>query len=64
MRAYSLVSALTFTLVAIMHLLRVVQSTPVLIGTWDAPMAASWAAVVVAGALAVWGFRMAATSQA
>lgn len=63
MRAYCRVSALTFIVVAAMHLLRVLRGTPVLIGTWQAPMAASWVAVVVAGALAVWAFRLAATSQ-
>jgi hypothetical protein len=59
-RTYCTVSAVVFTVVAIAHLVRAVQGMPVMIGTWPAPTAVSWLAVVVAGALALWGFRLSA----
>jgi hypothetical protein len=61
-RTYCTVSAVVFAVVAIAHLVRAVQGMPVVIGTWPAPMAISWLAVVVAGGLASWGLRLAARS--
>jgi uncharacterized membrane protein len=57
-RTYCTVSAVVFAIVAIAHLVRAVQATPVIVGSWPAPMATSWLAVVVAGGLALWGFRL------
>ena len=57
-RTYCTVSAVVFAIVAIAHLVRAVQGTPVIVGSWPAPMAISWLAVVVAGGLALWGFRL------
>jgi len=37
-----------------------VQGMPVQIAGWEAPIAVSWLAVVVAGGMAIWGFRLAA----
>jgi uncharacterized membrane protein (DUF4010 family) len=59
-RPYCAVSALVFALVALAHLWRAVQAVPLQIGSWQAPTSISWLAVVVAGALAVWGLRLAA----
>ena len=58
-RTYCTVSAVVFAIVAIVHLVRAVQATPVVIGNWSAPTAISWVAVVIAGGLALWGFRLA-----
>jgi hypothetical protein len=33
------------------------------IGTWPAPTAVSWLAVVIAGGLAVWGVRLSASAR-
>jgi len=57
-RTYCTVSAVAFAVVAIAHLVRAVRGLPVVIGTWPAPMAISWLGVVVAGGLALWGFRL------
>ena len=54
---YRTVSGLVFGLIAILQLIRAVTQTPVQIGTAAIPVGASWVAVVVAGALAVWAFR-------
>ena len=57
-RTYCTVSGVVFAVVAIAHLVRAVQGMPVMVGTWPAPTAISWLAVVVAGGLALWGFRL------
>ncbi len=54
---YRTVSGLVFALVALMHLVRAVRGLPVLVGDWQVSVAMSWAAVVVAGGLAIWAFR-------
>lgn len=51
------VSGLVFALVALMHPVRAVRGLPVLVGDWQVSVAMSWAAVVVAGGLAIWAFR-------
>ncbi|HKQ60757.1 MAG TPA: hypothetical protein VJS92_05680 [Candidatus Polarisedimenticolaceae bacterium] len=58
-RPYLLLSAGIFGLVALMHVLRVILAVPVSIGETVVPPAASWLGLVAAGALAVWGFRLA-----
>ncbi len=55
--SYRAVSGLVFALVALMHLVRAVRGLPVLVGDWQVSVAMSWAAVVVAGGLAIWAFR-------
>ena len=62
-RTYCMLSAVVFAVVAIAHLVRAVQATPVVIGGWGAPVWISWAAVLVAGGLALWGFRLSAGRQ-
>jgi hypothetical protein len=57
-RTYCTVSAIVFAVVAIAHLVRAVQGMPVVVGTWPAPTAISWVGAVIAGGLAVWGFRL------
>jgi len=59
-RTYCTVSAIVFAVVAVAHLVRAVQGMPVVIGTWQTPTAISWLAVVVGGALSLWGFRLSA----
>jgi hypothetical protein len=63
-RSYCLVSSLVFTIVAIAHLARAVAGWPIQLGGWEAPLAASWAATLGAGALAIWGFRQAGRGEA
>ena len=58
-RSYCLVSSLAFAIVAAAHLVRALAGSPLLIGGWPAPLAASWVAAVGAGALAAWGLRAA-----
>ena len=54
--SYAIVSALIFVLVAIMHVVRLVNRWTVQIGPYNVSMNVSWAALVVAALLAIWGF--------
>jgi phosphoglycerol transferase MdoB-like AlkP superfamily enzyme len=61
-RTYLLVSAAIFSLVALLHLARVVFGWSAVIGGWSVPMWLSWVALIVAGALAYFGFSLARQS--
>ncbi len=56
-RSYAAVSATLFSLVALLHLYRVlITHTVVTIDALTVPVTASWVGFVVSGALSVWGF--------
>ena len=54
--AYAVISALIFAVVAIAHVLRLVNQWTVVIGPYNISMNVSWAALVVSALLAIWGF--------
>jgi hypothetical protein len=60
--AYLLVTASIFSLVCLLHLARIVFAWSMVIGHWGVPMWLSWVGVIVAGALAYFGFSLAAQS--
>ncbi len=60
MRTYLVVSAVAFSAVALMHILRLSLNWPVDLAGWTVPLWFSWIGLVVAGALCIWGFRLAA----
>ena len=53
--SYAAVTVLIFAIVAIMHLVRIVSRWPVVIGPHNIPMNVSWAGLIVAALLALWG---------
>ena len=55
-KTYMTVSATLFLIVAIMHLLRIIFGWSVEIGGLSIPFWVSWLGVLVAGALAYFGF--------
>jgi hypothetical protein len=55
-KSYAIVSALIFALVAVGHVVRLVQGWSVAIGPYNVSMNVSWAALVVSALLAIWGF--------
>ena len=57
-RPYCLVSGVLFALVALAHLLRIVNDIPVLVDDYDVPMLLSWIGFAVPAGLAVWAFRL------
>ena len=58
-RQYALVAALVFTVVAVLQLARALYGWPVIIGSIEIPVAASWVAAAVASVLAIIGFMTA-----
>ena len=54
--AYAAVSALIFAIVSVMHVVRLINRWPVVIGPYNISMNVSWAGLVVAALLAIWGF--------
>jgi hypothetical protein len=63
MKAYLGVSGAIFGIVALLHLLRLALDWPARIGTWSVPMWVSWAALLLAGGLCVWAFRLLGASR-
>jgi hypothetical protein len=53
---YAAVSALIFAIVAIAHLIRIINRWSVAIGPYNVSMNVSWVALVVSALLAIWGF--------
>jgi hypothetical protein len=54
--SYAVVSALIFAIVAIMHVVRIINRWPVAIGPYNISMNVSWVGLVVGALLAIWGF--------
>ena len=57
-RSFLLVAAIVFTLVFLLHVLRLVYGWSAMIGGWTVPIWVSWIGVVVSGLLALEGFRL------
>ena len=57
-RTYFLISGLIFAIVAVVHLWRIIYQFEVVIGTWSAPMVASWIGFIAAGILSYCGFTL------
>ncbi len=64
MRAYLRVSGLLFGLVAVGHLVRVVRRWPLLVGGYPVPALASLVALIGAGLMAVWAWRLLSRDEA
>ena len=54
---YAAISALIFALVALGHLLRIVNQWTVQIGPLGVPMSVSWIGLVITALLSIWGFK-------
>jgi hypothetical protein len=57
-KTFSLAAGLIFSLVALLHLVRIFEEWPVIIGDWSVPKSVSWVALIVAGGLALLGLRL------
>jgi uncharacterized protein YacL len=62
-RAYLLVTAVIFSLIALLHLVRIIIGWSVMLASWSVPMWLSWVALIVTGALAYFGFSLATQSS-
>jgi hypothetical protein len=57
-RTYFFISGLIFAIVAIVHLLRIIDQSPIIVGTWGVPMSVSVIGLIVAGILSYFGFTL------
>ena len=55
---YCVVSGVLFALVALAHLLRIVNDVSILLDGNAVPMYVSWIGFIVPAALALWAFRL------
>ncbi|MBT8140905.1 MAG: hypothetical protein HKN88_03925 [Gammaproteobacteria bacterium] len=55
---YLVVSAIVFLSVAIIHLVRILQSLPVMVSDWSLPMAVSWCGLAITGFMAYWAYSL------
>ncbi|MEO8547525.1 MAG: hypothetical protein ABI422_04070 [Sphingomicrobium sp.] len=56
-RPFTLLAAAIFALMALVHLYRIVTHFQIILGSHEAPMAASWLAIIITGLLAVMLYR-------
>jgi hypothetical protein len=57
-KAYLIVSTIIFSLVAVMHLLRLVLGWSVMLGMTSIPLWVSLLAVLVSASVAIWGMSL------
>lgn len=55
---FHIVAGAIFSLVLILHVLRIAFGWQVAVGDWSAPMWVSWLAIIIAALLAVESFRL------
>ena len=56
-KTFCMLAGIIFTLVALFHLVRIYMDWPVMIADWSVPKWVSWLGLIVAGGLAIFGFR-------
>lgn len=61
-RIFLIIAAVVFMLVALLHLLRLINGWPVMLGNCTVPMWVSWPGLVVTALLSGWGFMLARKS--
>ena len=63
MRAYIQITGIVFAVVALAHVVRLMLDWPAQVACWVVPIWISWVAILVAGALCVWAFRLAGRAR-
>jgi len=58
MRRYVQITGFVFGVMALVHVVRLVLDWPAQVAGWVVPIWVSWAAIVIAGALCLWAFRL------
>ena len=56
------VASVVFAIFAIAHILRLINHARAMIGTVEIPMSVSWLALIIAGALSIWLWRLSSRS--
>jgi hypothetical protein len=62
-KTFCMLAGIIFTLVALFHLVRIYMDWPVMIADWSVPKWLSWVGLIVAGGLALFGFRFTANNE-
>jgi hypothetical protein len=62
-KSFCLVAGIIFTIIALLHLLRVIYDWDAVIGGWPVPRWISWLALVIAGYLGYEGLRLSVRSN-
>jgi hypothetical protein len=62
-KTFCMLAGIIFTLVALFHLVRILEDWSLIIGDWSVPKWVSWVALIVAGGLAILGFRFTANEN-
>jgi hypothetical protein len=62
-KTFLLVAGIIFALVALAHAARIYMDWRVMIADWSVPKSVSWIALVVAGVLALFAFRLFAENE-
>lgn len=57
-KLYLMISGVIFALIGLLHLLRILFQLPAMVGAWTVPFPISVGAIVVAGILTFWAFRL------
>ena len=63
-RTYLVISGTVFGIVAVLHLLRVVNGWIMVLGPWSVPIWGSWLGTLVPAVLCVWALRLASRIRA
>jgi len=58
MKTYHYVVGSIFAIVALVHLVRIINHWPLMVGPWDIPTSFSWIGLIITAALSVWSFRL------
>ncbi len=57
-KLYLIISGVIFALIGLFHLLRILFQWPAMVGAWTVPFTISVGAIMVAGILTFWAFRL------
>ena len=57
-RGYTLITAVLFTIIFVLHLARIAYGWEVIMGSFEIPMWFSWGALFISGALAYNGWKL------
>ncbi len=60
-KLYLIISSVIFALIGLLHLLRIIFQWPAIVGAWTVPFVLSVGAIIIAGILTVWAFRLSRT---
>lgn len=60
-KRYLLISGVIFSLIGLLHLLRILFQWQAMVGVWTVPFVISVLAVIVAALLTFWAFRLSRT---